>query len=196
MTFFPQGGGGGGGGGAAVWGAITGTLSDQTDLQTAINTVQGKIGNWIVLEDQKAVHTPGGTFSSGSWVTRDLNTEVSDPNNNCSLASNEFTLSEGNYGLLIASAPAFYVHRHQIRLYRVSPSPDNVALGSLAYSSATLGNHSQTRSFIFFVIGTLANDTTFRVEHRCQTTKTDNGLGISSTWGTGVFTQVIIEDLN
>ena len=28
----------GGGGGAAVWGAITGTLSDQTDLQTAINT--------------------------------------------------------------------------------------------------------------------------------------------------------------
>ena len=186
----------GGGGGAAVWGAITGTLSDQTDLQTAINTVQGKIGNWIILEDQKTQEVNGGTFTSGAWRTRDLNTEVSDPNNNWSLASNEFTLSEGNYGLLIASAPAFYVNRHQIRLYRVSPSPDNVALGSVTYSSALLEDGAQTRSFIFFVIGTLANDTTFRVEHRCQTTRTDNGLGIASAWGTGVFTQVIIEDLN
>ena len=187
----------GGGGGAAVWGAITGTLSAQTDLQTAINTVQGKIGNWIILEDQKTQGVNGGTFTAGSWVTRDLNTEVSDPNNNCSLASNEFTLSEGNYGLLIASAPAYSVQRHQIRLYRVSPSPDNVALGSLAYSAAALPDGCQTRSFIFFVIGTLANDTTFRVEHRCQTTRiADNGLGVVSPWGTGVFTQVIIEDLN
>ena len=186
----------GGGGGAAVWGAITGTLSDQTDLQTAINTVQGKIGNWIVLEDQKAVNTAGGTFTSGAWRTRDLNTEVSDPNNNCALASNEFTLTAGNYGLLIASAPAFYVNRHQIRLYRVSPSPDNVALGSLAYSSSALVDGIQTRSFIFFVIGTLANDTTFRVEHRCEVTKTGNGLGVVSPWGPAVFTQVVIEDLN
>lgn len=29
--------GGGGGGGGAFWGSIAGTLSDQTDLQTALN---------------------------------------------------------------------------------------------------------------------------------------------------------------
>jgi hypothetical protein len=29
-----------GGGGAVAWGAITGTLSDQTDLQTALNAKQ------------------------------------------------------------------------------------------------------------------------------------------------------------
>ena len=34
------GGGGGGGGGAAAWGSITGNLSDQTDLQNALNAKQ------------------------------------------------------------------------------------------------------------------------------------------------------------
>lgn len=37
------GGGGGGGGGDAVWGDITGTLSDQTDLQNALNAKQAKL---------------------------------------------------------------------------------------------------------------------------------------------------------
>lgn len=32
---------GGGGGGGASWGSITGTLSDQTDLQNALNSKQG-----------------------------------------------------------------------------------------------------------------------------------------------------------
>ena len=35
LTIFGK--GGGGGGGAATWGQITGTLSDQTDLQNALN---------------------------------------------------------------------------------------------------------------------------------------------------------------
>jgi hypothetical protein len=36
---------GGGGGGSVAWGGITGTLSDQTDLQTALNEKQGIITN-------------------------------------------------------------------------------------------------------------------------------------------------------
>ena len=187
MGFYNE----GGGGGAAVWGAITGTLSDQTDLQTAINTVQGKIGNWIVLEDQKAVNTSGGAFYSGAWRTRDLNTKVSDPNNNCVLSSNQFTLTAGNYGLLLASAPVYLVNRHQTRLLAAG-SP--VKMGSSGYANSS--DNGSDRSHLQYFVGTLANDTTFRVEHICQITKTINGLGVSSVWGTGVFTQVIIEDLN
>ena len=41
MTFFPQGGGGGGGGGAAVWGSITGIVTDQTDLKTGLLNASG-----------------------------------------------------------------------------------------------------------------------------------------------------------
>lgn len=37
------GGGGGGGGGDAVWGSITGTLSNQSDLQNALNAKQAKL---------------------------------------------------------------------------------------------------------------------------------------------------------
>jgi hypothetical protein len=183
----------GGGGGAAVWGAITGTLSDQTDLQTAINTVQGKIGNWIVLEDQKAVNTPGGAFTSGAWRTRDLNTEVSDPNNNCALASNEFTLTAGNYGVLIATAPAALVDRHQCRLIK-----DGSPVHYSALSYANSGANMCTPAILFYYVGTLASNAVFSVEHRAETSLTAGGFGFGydSLWGVAVFTQVAIEDLN
>lgn len=181
----------GGGGGAAVWGAITGTLSDQTDLQTAINTVQGKIGNWIILEDQKTQGVAGGTFTAGSWVTRDLNTEVSDPKNNCVLSSNQFTLTAGNYGLLLASAPVYLVNRHQTRLLAAG-SP--VKMGSSGYADGS--NNVSNRSHLQYFVGTLPVDTTFKIEHQCILTKTTSGFGNASDFGTEVYTQVAIEDLN
>ena len=184
----------GGGGGAAVWGAITGTLSDQTDLQTAINTVQGKIGNWIILEDQKAEGTQGGTFTAGDWRTRDLNTKVSDPNNNCVLSSNQFTLTAGNYGLLLASAPVYLVYSHKTRLLAAG-SP--VKMGSNGYADA--GNNVSNCSHLQYFVGTLPVDTTFKIEHRCIQTQTTNGFGVGiggSGFGTEVYTQVAIEDLN
>ncbi len=52
---------GGGGGGGAVWGSITGTLSNQTDLQNALNakwTIGGNTGNNLVL---------GTTGDGTSW---------------------------------------------------------------------------------------------------------------------------------
>lgn len=32
----------------------------------------------VILQDQKAQNTDGGTFTSGAWRTRDLNTKVTD----------------------------------------------------------------------------------------------------------------------
>jgi hypothetical protein len=70
----------GGGGGAAVWGSITGTLSSQTDLQTALNTKLTKgtktifcIDNGDFATGQAAVNaaSPGDTIlfgaKSGGW---------------------------------------------------------------------------------------------------------------------------------
>jgi len=41
----------------------------------------------IIVEDQKATTTNGGTFTSGAWRKRDLNTEVYDDNSHCKLTS-------------------------------------------------------------------------------------------------------------
>lgn len=62
----------GGGGGGAVWGSITGTLSAQTDLQTALN---GKLNTTAVINDLANVNAPtpsnGETLiynsTSGNW---------------------------------------------------------------------------------------------------------------------------------
>ena len=52
---------------------------------------------YIKLSDVKSAGTAGGTFTSGSWQTRTLNTEDSDTGGNCSLSSNQFTLDAGTY---------------------------------------------------------------------------------------------------
>ena len=70
--------GSGGGGGAAVWGSITGTLSSQTDLQTALN---GKLtkgtktifcidnGDYATLQDAVNAASAGDTILVGAKAT-------------------------------------------------------------------------------------------------------------------------------
>lgn len=71
-----------------------------------------------VLEDQKASATEGGTFTSGAWRTRDLNTEVRDPSSLVSIAANEFTPTVA--GWVDWSAPASNVGQHKTRLFNVT----------------------------------------------------------------------------
>lgn len=49
---------GGGGGGGGTWGSITGTLSSQTDLQTALDR-KASIGRSLIVTDQTAVTITG-----------------------------------------------------------------------------------------------------------------------------------------
>src|SRR5687768_2319629 len=70
------------------------------------------------LVDEKAANTAGGTFTTGAWRTRTLNTEKLDEITS-TLASNQFTLPAGTYNI-VASAPAFFVSRHQTRLRNIT----------------------------------------------------------------------------
>jgi hypothetical protein len=63
MQIFPQPSPGGG-----SWGTITGTLSDQTDLQSALNS---KANNIIYSQDTEPVLTEDGTFAF--WEKTDTN---------------------------------------------------------------------------------------------------------------------------
>jgi hypothetical protein len=142
-------------------------------------------GPHVILEDQKAQNTAGGTFTSGADQTRVLNTEVYDPYGLCALSSNQFTLGAGTW-YARWSAPAFNVGRHQSWLYNVTDTSvvgratsDNVGSSSASLSSG---------GYVFTITASKA----FEIRHRCQVTAATNGFGVEGNFGTEIYTRVEI----
>lgn len=137
----------------------------------------GPVG-YLLYADHKAANTGGGTFTSGAWQTRTLNTEVYDSNGDGSLASNQITLPAGTY-LIRASAPAYKVDYHQIRLYNVTDSAV-IAYGSDEYCGS--GLFVSTRS-VLTTRFTIGGSKAIRLEHYGLTTKATNGFGVPNNFG-------------
>jgi hypothetical protein len=148
----------------------------------------GLFDAYALLEDQKPDTTDGGTFTSGAWQTRVLNTEVADAAGMVALASNQFTLTAGTY-LIKARAPAYDVNRHQIRLQNITDAVP-AKIGATGFNS-TAGDN-QTDSFLIAVV-TITGTKTFEIQHRCETTSATFGFGVAADLGVGeVYTQVEI----
>ena len=135
----------------------------------------GLFSSYAIICDQKTAGTDAGTFSSGTWVTRDLNTELADPDGIVSISNNKFTLQAGTY-LVIASAPAFRVNRHMIRLMNETDGTA-VEYGTSKHSDNgdQTGNTSTLKARF-----TIAGAKEFEISHRCQSTENTNGLGVNS----------------
>jgi hypothetical protein len=135
-----------------------------------------------VMEDQKASGTNGGSFNSGSWITRTLNTEVRDPFGLISLASNQFTPTVD--GWVEWECPAQEVERHQSRLFNVT---DAVAVQS---GTSAIDSHNNEPSVTISAGGgAVEAGKTYRIEHRCSTGSA-TGFGTASGFGTEVYTRV------
>lgn len=141
----------------------------------------------VILEQQETSGTPGGGFSSGSDVTRVLNTEVRDASNICTLSSNQFTLPAGTY-YIRWRCPAYAVGSHQSMLYNVT-SATTVRRGYQTYGSA--GTSAVTESCGDAVV-TVAGSTAFEIRHRCSGGRASDGLGYSGGLGTEIYTAVQI----
>lgn len=140
---------------------------------------------YLCLRDLKAITTPGGTFTSGAWQTRDLTEEQADPQDICTLAANQFTLPAGSYRCLI-SCPAYRVWVNQTRLYNVTDAAV-LLLGSSEYAHD--GEYQTNRSFIGGRF-TLAAEKTLEVQHRCFQTKDVDGFGRSANVADEIYTIV------
>jgi hypothetical protein len=153
-------------------------LRDRMEYLEALLAVNG----YIKLEDQQTSGTNGGTFTSGSWQTRVLNTKVSDTGGYCSLSSNQATLAAGTY-LVRGTAPAGPVGHHQLRLQNVTDGT-TLLTGSNTQStaSANSGNVAHISGIITVVAGKA-----LEVQHQCQTTSATVGLGSTCGFGTEVF---------
>ena len=142
--------------------------------------------NYILLQDQQTSGTQGGTFSSGSWITRVLNTEVTDTGGYCTLSSNQFTLAAGTYEIF-ARAPGVACDSHKARLQNITDGSTTL-LGSSAYSNASSTVMSDSLLNGRF---TITSSKTFELQHRCSSTRATQGLGQSSAFGVSeIYAQV------
>lgn len=140
--------------------------------------------SYILIQDQKSVGTSGGTFTSGAYRTRTLNTEVADAGGHASISSNQITLAAGTYRFNI-SCPAYAVGRHQAILYNISDS-SVVAVGTSEYAPVTV-SETTSRSIISGRV-TIASTKVFEVQHKGTTTSATYGFGVECSFTTEVYT--------
>lgn len=158
-------------------------------------------GQWVagntsiktfIAVDEKAQNVGGGTCTSGSWITRDLNTVRMNTIPGASLSSNQISLPAGTY-VVRASSPGYRVDRFKARLYNVTDS--EVAIeGTAIYGAASDGTVVPTSHIVGQLV--LTGTKVVRVEFRCFTSRSDNGLGVASNvGGPEVYTTIDITKL-
>lgn len=155
--------------------AITGT-DDSKAITPATRLAAGR--QLLHVRDEKTSGTNGGTFTSGSYQTRTLNTTLTNEITGASLSSNQITLPAGTY-LVEASAPALNVDDHKVRLRNVTDGTDLI-IGTSERSGAA--DSVATRSGVRGRF-TLAAQKTLELQHRCVTTKSTNGFGEPAAFG-------------
>lgn len=133
----------------------------------------------MTILQQADQNASGGDFTSGAWRTRVLTSLYGDWDGICSLASSQFTLIAGNY-MIVWSAPALKVNGHQTRLFDVTGNTQ-VVMGSseVAIASQTVVSRSIGSAHV-----TPTADNTYRIEHRCITTRLADGFGLATNIGT------------
>ena len=147
----------------------------------------GLFSSYAIIADQKAQNTAGGTFTSGAWRTRDLNTEITDPDGIVSISSNEFTLAAGSY-FIQWGASARRCDRQQTRLYDVTGTAE-IEVGDCCYSRAGDYGGNFSRGSVRV---TPSGSNVYRIEHQCDTTSAADGLGLACNFTTEQYCTVEI----
>jgi len=173
------------------------SVTHETYSQVYIWKIEGQSdlpvnADLLHVEDQKSSGSAGGTFTSGAWQTRTLNTVVTNLISGASLSSNQVTLPAGRY-YFEAHAPAFQVNVHKTQLYNISDTV-SIKIGTTEDSSAA--DAVTTRSFVSGEF-TLTASKTIELQHRCTNTVSSNGFGAAlSTSGVEVYAALKIWKLS
>ena len=151
-------------------------------------TVAGGVPTWaapggstlqvFTVNETQASGTQGGTFTSGAFRTRTLNTSVQNTITGASLASNQITLPAGTY-FITAIAPAFSVDNHTLRLFNITDTTQ-VLQSNNAY--ALSGTNTQTAAIVSGTFAIVASKV-FEIQHLSANTKATNGFGAAAGMG-------------
>ena len=165
---------------------ITGTLPAISGANlTGISA--GLFSSYAVLMDVRSEGQDGGTFTSGQWQVRDLNTEYYDPDGIVTLSSNIFVLQAGYYFIRF-SATAHRVGTHKCVLFRESGTQTIFAQGS---SERLVTDGGSNRSEGVWR-GQISGTVNLQIRHRCSSTRDNDGLGKASTADEELYTIVEI----
>lgn len=144
--------------------------------------------DFVLIEDQKANTTVGGTATTGSFQTGVLNTEVADTGNNATLASNQITLLAGTYRVYCFKV--FYaVNQCKIRFRNVTDST-TVAIGHSVQANAGGNGSSSVPAFGRF---TIASTKVFELQYFVNTSSSTSDLGPPTSSGeVEVYSSVLL----
>jgi hypothetical protein len=155
------------------------------------SALTGIANTFFIVQETQASGTDGGTFTSGAWRTRTLNTTQINTIGGASLASNQVTLPAGTYRVT-GSCSGFAVNAHMAAIYNVTNS------AFLVYGSQEFVGSADgiiTRSDINAVF-TIAGTKVLEVRHRCQTTRATDGFGRSASFSVpNIYAQMSFEKI-
>jgi len=137
----------------------------------------GKFSSYALIADQKATDAAGGSSSTGTFNTRDLNTELYDPDGIVTISSNQFTLQAGTYRIH-ASSPAYKAARHQILIWNATDS-SITAVGTPEYCGG--GESVSNRAFATGRT-TITGAKAFEIRHRVGYAEATYGLGVEGNY--------------
>ena len=136
------------------------------------------------IQDQKSSGTKGGTSSSTTTHTRDLNTIVTNEITGASLSSNQITLPSGTY-YMEALLPSFSGARTKAFFYSVTDGSNEI-----------IGQNARTNSTIFgaLVSGRFTTNIqrVYELRHYFETGRANDGLGLEVSQGTEIYSDVKI----
>jgi len=128
------------------------------------------------VRDEKSNGTNAGTFTSGSFQTRTLNTVMTNEISGASLSSNQIILPSGTY-YIDGIAPVYAVENHKLKLRNITDSSDVlIGISNYASSSGFVGNNAHLTGRF-----TIASQKTFEIQHRSSSTTSSNGFGTSAS---------------
>jgi hypothetical protein len=170
---------------------VTAVTQSALDNSTKVATTfyADRVANipYLHVREEETANTPGGTFTSGAWRTRTLNTVVTNTITGASLASNQITLPNGTYEFR-AAAPAQNVSGHIAKLKNITSSAD-IITGSTASTNTGV----TTNSLVCGQFTVSGGAKVFEIQHQCNTTGATNGFGAAANIGvTEVYTEVEI----
>ena len=170
---------------AANW---TDFVSGNVLTAAQLNGVVDNFADIAIFNEQQASNTNGGTFTSGSYLKRTLNTTVVNNITGCSIASSVVTLPAGTYNI-VGTAPAYKTNAHRLRLRNTTAST-TIALGVNAFNGS--GGYATTYAYVNGTV-TLTGSTTIELQHQAETTATVNGFGTLCNFGDSeVYAQIQI----
>ena len=138
----------------------------------------GLFSSYAILADVKANNTHGSSSGFGSnWTTRDLNTEIADPDGIVSINNNQFTLQAGTYFIESQSI----IHRGNQSQSRLTNETDGTVLQYGMSVHCSDGNSGNVLSPVVARV-TIGSAKAFAIQSRVTNNDTENG-GLANNFG-------------